>query len=168
MKIDVLRLFGLFFLLLVLQLLIFNNLQINGFINPYVYIIFIVLFPIRIKRVFHLLLSFLLGICIDLFSFTYGIHAFASVLIAYLRMPFLTLFFYRAQEDLKEITVNSLGISKFIVYSFILIIIHHIVLFQMEAFTFYGFFITAFKAIISSFFTLILFLIYQFIIVKKK
>jgi len=59
--------FFLFVILIVTQLLVFNNIELSGYINPYVYVLFILLLPFDVPRVVLLLSAFLLGLCIDLF-----------------------------------------------------------------------------------------------------
>ena len=70
--------FGLIFILLILlQVLLFNNIQFSGYINPYVYILFILLLPVEIPAWILLLLSFAAGGIIDFFSGSPGMHASA-------------------------------------------------------------------------------------------
>ncbi len=68
-----------FITLLLVQVVICNNINFLGYINPYIYIIFIFLFPIRDSRLVLLLVSFLLGMLVDMFSDSGGVHAAAAV-----------------------------------------------------------------------------------------
>jgi rod shape-determining protein MreD len=78
--------FGLIFISLVLlQVLLFNNIQFSGYINPYVYIMFILLLPIEIPSWLLLILSFSIGMIIDFFSGSPGIHTSATVLSGFVR-----------------------------------------------------------------------------------
>src|SRR5664279_4931881 len=78
--------FGLIFILLILlQVLLFNNIQFSGYINPYVYIMFILLLPIEIPSWLLLILSFTIGMIIDFFSGSPGIHTSATVLAGFVR-----------------------------------------------------------------------------------
>ena len=74
-----------FILLVLVQVLALNNIQFLGYINPYIYILFILSLPVRLPQWITLLLGFVLGLTIDTFSNTMGTHAFATVLIAFLR-----------------------------------------------------------------------------------
>lgn len=67
--------------LVLVQVLILNNIQFSGFVNPYVYVLFILLLPFTIPGYLLLGLSFLMGISIDIFSNTLGLHAAASVFL---------------------------------------------------------------------------------------
>ena len=79
--INVLR----FFALILLQVLVLNNIQFSGYINPNVYVLFILMLPVQTPGWIVLISSFLLGISIDMFSDSLGLHATASVLIAFIR-----------------------------------------------------------------------------------
>ena len=74
-----------FFVLVLVQVLILNNIQFSGLVNPYIYILFILLLPFTIPGYFLLGISFILGISIDIFGNTPGIHAGATVLLGFLR-----------------------------------------------------------------------------------
>ena len=66
-----------FVFLVLLQVLILNNIQLNGFINPYLYILFIIMLPFEIPVWLLMLLAFVMGISIDMFLNTMGIHVCA-------------------------------------------------------------------------------------------
>ncbi|MFZ4059415.1 MAG: rod shape-determining protein MreD, partial [Ferruginibacter sp.] len=66
-----------FFLLILLQVLVFNNMHLNGYINPYVYVLFILLLPFETPQWLLLISAFLLGFGVDLFSDTMGMHTAA-------------------------------------------------------------------------------------------
>ena len=77
-----------FAVLVLVQVLILNNIQISGYLNPYVYVLFVLLLPFETPNWLLLVVAFLLGLSIDLFSQTPGIHAFATVFMAFFR-PFI-------------------------------------------------------------------------------
>ena len=74
-----------FILLVLFQVLVLNNIQFLGYINPYLYILFILSLPVQMPRWFLLVLAFILGLSIDIFSNTLGMHAFATVFVAFFR-----------------------------------------------------------------------------------
>ncbi len=78
-----------FILLVLLQVLVLNHINFLGYINPYIYILFIILYPVKNNSSLFIFLSFLLGLCVDIFSDSGGVHAAASVTIAFLRPGFL-------------------------------------------------------------------------------
>ncbi len=74
-----------FILLLALQVVVFNRLDLFGFINPYPYILFILLYPVNGNKAVLMLSAFFMGLLVDMFLNTGGPHAVASVTLAYVR-----------------------------------------------------------------------------------
>ena len=92
--------FGLLFIFLILiQVFVLNNVLFLGYVNPYLYIIFIFLYPVKKNRFVFLFLAFILGLSVDFFSDSGGIHAFSTLTIAYLRLFFISVFFRKYEID---------------------------------------------------------------------
>ena len=87
-----LKYFGLFVLLVLLQEFFFSNIQLSGFINPYVYVLFVLMLPMKTPRWILLTTAFLLGLSVDLFADTLGFHTFATTLIAFVRPDVINFF----------------------------------------------------------------------------
>ncbi len=157
-----------FVVLVLIQVLVLNNIQISGFINPYIYILFILLLPFNIQGYFLLGLSFLIGITIDIFGNTPGIHAGASVLLGFIRPGLANLISSRELIE-KGTTPNmiQLGFANFIKYVIIAVLIHHLVLFFAETFSLSDILETILRWILSSFFSILIILGSQFIIFKN-
>lgn len=157
-----------FIVLVLIQVLVLNNIQISGFINPYIYILFILLLPFNIQGYFLLGLSFLIGITIDIFGNTPGIHAGASVLLGFIRPGLANLISSRELIE-KGTTPNmiQLGFANFIKYVIIAVLIHHLVLFFAETFSLSDILETILRWILSSFFSILIILGSQFIIFKN-
>ena len=156
--------FGLIFILLVLlQVLLFNNIQFSGYVNPYIYIMFILLLPVEIPSWLLLILSFGVGMIIDFYSGTPGMHSSASVLAGFVR-PFVLRFI--SPRDGYEPGANPsmfiYGFRWFLVYTLIIVIVHHTALFYLEVFRFTDFFRTLLRVMLSSLFTIIFVLIIEF------
>ena len=159
-----------FFLFVSIQVLILNNIFFWGYINPYAYIIFILLLPISIQKNQLLLLSFFLGLTIDMFQNSMGTHAFACVLIAYLRiniLQFLIPQIKNKHQGLTEISFKEFGIQTSLIYCSILTIVHHLVLFSIEIFRFDILHILS-RSIASSFFTVLIIMFFQFVFINTK
>ena len=122
-----------FFVLLLLQALLFNHINFLGYINPYVYLIFILLFPFTGNQTLLIFLSFMLGLSIDVFSDSGGVHAAASVLIAYLRPGFLKLSFGVSYLH-NTVKISEARFNQIITYVVAMVFIHHLVLFTLEIF----------------------------------
>ena len=150
-----------FFILASIQILVLNNVQISGYINPFVYILFIMLLPPKMPKAIVLILAFVMGFTIDVFSDSYGIHSSATVLLAFLRPKVLALVSVKGGEDLEEIGVKQLKINRFFTYSGILCLIHHFTLFYIEAFRVNEFFDTFLRALYSSIISILMILMIE-------
>jgi rod shape-determining protein MreD len=156
--------FGLILIVLVLlQVLLFNNIQFSGYVNPYIYIIFILLLPVEIPSWLLLLLSFGTGMIIDLYSGSPGMHSSASVLAGFVRPYVLRLISPRdGYETGAQPSMLIYGFRWFLLYSMIIVIVHHTALFYLEVFRFTDFFRTLLRVMLSSLFTIIFVLIIEF------
>ena len=158
-----------FIVLVLVQVLLIKNIEIGRFINPFLYVLFIIALPFETPKWLLLLSGFILGITIDMFYDTMGMHAAATVFIAYIRPVILNLFSPREGYEFgTQPTIQYLGVPWFISYSGILIILHHFVLFYLEVFRFSEFFSTLFRVIVSSVFTLLLIIASQYLFQNKK
>lgn len=158
-----------FIVLVAVQILIIKNIELGRFINPFLYVLFIIVLPFETPKWLLLLSGFLIGITIDMFYDTAGMHAAACVFMAYMRPSVLKLFSPRdGYEFGTQPTIHYLGVPWFLSYSAILIVSHHLVLFYVEIFRLSEFFSTLFRVIMSSTFTLLLVVISQYLFYRKK
>ena len=125
--INVLR----FVLLVITQVLIFNNLNFLGFINPMVYVIFFYWYPIKRNRAIFMLTAFLLGLVIDVFSDSLALNALASVTIAYAR-PAIMRFCFGVNYDFQNFSFKNTTKLQRITFMALLIFIHHLIFFSFE------------------------------------
>jgi hypothetical protein len=157
-----------FVILVLVQVLVLNNIQLSGYIVPYVYVLFILLMPFETPRWALLLGSFGLGISVDLFTQTPGMHAAASVLMAYLRPWALELGAPRdGYEPGTFPRIYYYGFQWFLRYTLILVFAHHLALFYIEVFRFAEFFSTLFRVILSSLFSVTLIVLSQYFVFRK-
>ena len=158
-----------FLILVLIQVLVFNNIQVSGFINPYFYVLFILLLPFETPKWSLPLIGFLLGISIDLFTQTPGIHASATVLMAFSRPYILSLISPReGYESGSYPRLYYYGLEWFLKYSVILICIHHFFLFYVEIFRISDFFATFLRATLSSVFSIIFIVLSQYFIFRRS
>ena len=158
-----------FVLLLLIQIVILDNLRIHGFITPYVYILFIMLLPMRMPGASVLFIAFGTGIIMDSFANTSGIHAASSVLIAFLRpVVFRAIAPAMGYEEITTPGIKRLGFVWFIAYAFIMVITHHLVLFIIEAFTFKDIFFILTKVGISGVMAVAVIMMYEYIFYNKS
>ncbi|MFO7851674.1 MAG: rod shape-determining protein MreD [Bacteroidota bacterium] len=165
---TVLKYSGLFILLLAIQVLLMNNIQFSGFVNPYVYILFILLLPFETSFWLVLLLSFLTGLVVDLASGTLGLHISATVFAGFIRPYVLNLVSPRdgyEQEDIPG--YKPYGFRWFITYILIVVFFHHLTLFYIEVFSLEYFFRTLLRVLLSTAFTTLFIIIIQYIIIRR-
>lgn len=156
-----------FVILLLLQVLICNHINFYGFINPYIYIIFIFLFPVREERLALLLVSFLLGMFVDIFSDSGGVHAAAAVSLAYVRPILLKSSFGMLYEH-QTIKFSTTEIGSLITYISLGTVIHHLILFSLEIFNISNILLILKKTLFSSIFTILLSVLIIILFSRKR
>lgn len=126
-----------FILLVLVQVLVVNHIRLGGYVHPYIYVIFIMLLPINISDWVLLVLGFFLGLVIDLFTGTPGLHAGATTLMAFCRPSIIRLVSGNQKfENVFEPNLDQLGGIWFIRYSLCMVTVHHFALFLLESFSF--------------------------------
>ena len=137
MSYTILRYLILFFICILVQALIFNNIVLFHVAVPIVFIYFIIRLPINLKLPYLFTLAFLIGLIVDIFSDTPGVNALACVLIASLRTPI-----YYAYMDKDDTTsrltpcVQTMGIWVYAKYLLTFIVIYSLLVFTIEYFSF--------------------------------
>ncbi|MCF8332135.1 MAG: rod shape-determining protein MreD [Bacteroidales bacterium] len=152
-----------------IQGLILNHVNINGYLNPLLYVMFILLLPFDMSRPLTLILAFLLGYAVDLFSGTPGMHAAASVFVAFVRPYFMDAILKHDEEETgNEPTIRVIGFRKVVYYNGVLVLIHHMIFFFIEAFRISEFLQTMVRALLSSVITIALIIVIQFLFFSKS
>jgi rod shape-determining protein MreD len=158
-----------FIVLVLIQVFILNNINFRGYLDPYLYVLFILLLPFETPNWILLLSSFLIGFFVDLFSHSMGMNAAASVFMAFMRPSVLKLLEAgREYEAEAQPAIGELGFRWFLSYSLILIFLHHLVLFLMESFGFHDFLATLYRIIVNTLFTTILIILSQYLFFRKR
>ena len=152
-----------FVLLVLLQALVIDHIDLaHGWVVPYVYVLFILLLPFDTPAWATLVLGFLIGMTMDLFSSTPGMHASACVLMAFGRLLMLRVLVPREGYDVgKRPIIQHMGLAWFMTYAGVLIVMHHLWLFFVEVYRFDDFLSTLFRALMSAAATLALCLLAQ-------
>lgn len=156
-----------FLLLLAAQILIFNNINFLGFINPFPYILFIILYPVNGNKSGLLLSSFLLGIIMDLFSNSGGVHTAACIMLAYYR-PYLFKFSFGLSYEYQTVRINDVLSPERFSFILLSVIIHHLTLFILEVFTINSVWDILLRTVISTIFTTILCILIIYLIKPSK
>jgi rod shape-determining protein MreD len=143
-----------FILLLAAQIIIFNNIDFLGYINPFPYILFIILFPVNGNKSALLVSSFFLGIVMDLFSNSGGVHAASCLLLAYFR-PYIFKFSFGLSYEYQTVRLNDVLTPERFSFILIAVIIHHLTLFLLEVFQLSFLWDILLRTVLSTVFTII-------------
>ncbi len=156
-----------FILLLGVQVLIFNNMNLFGYIGSYPYILFIILYPINTNKSGLLLASFFLGLIMDLFCNTGGFHSAACIILANFR-PYLFKFAFGLSYEYQTIKLKDVITPERFTFILLSVVIHHTILFILEAFKFTLILDILMRTLLSSAFTLIICIIIIYLIKPNK
>lgn len=156
-----------FLLLLAVQIIIFNNMNFLGYISPFPYILFIILYPVNSNKYGLLMASFFLGLIMDMFSNSGGIHTTACLVLAYYR-PYLFRFSFGLSYEYQTVKLNDVLTPERFSFILLSVVIHHFVLFVLEAFKISFFLDVLFRTLLSTIFTIIICIIIIYLIKPNK
>ncbi|MEO8146482.1 MAG: rod shape-determining protein MreD [Bacteroidia bacterium] len=169
MLIDIFKILLRFIVLVLVQVTLLNNIQLSGLVNPYLYVMFILVLPFNMPKMVVMVFAMITGVVVGVFTNTAGLHAAACITLAFVRPGVLKLLSPReGYEAETSPTIRDMGFRWFIIYSAILVFIHHLVLFFLEVFRFNEVAVTFTRVIFSSFFTLLLIVISQYLFSKTR
>ncbi|MBW2960997.1 rod shape-determining protein MreD [Mesonia aestuariivivens] len=156
-----------FVLLVLLQVLILSNINFLGYLNPYLYVLFILLLPFTIQQWKVLVYSFLIGIVIDVFQDSGGVNAAACLVAAYFR-PNILKFTFGVSYEFQTIKFYQTPFGQRLTYISLIVLIHHFVLFSMSYFNL-DYIVEVLKdTLFSSLFTIALILMVMVLFRKKN
>jgi len=160
-----------FCLFIFAQVFILNRIPpLHQLITPYIYYLFILWLPFKMGRRTQMLLAFVLGLTLDSFTNTYGLHTAPCVFIAYLR-PFLINFLISqegAESNYNEPSIKSMGFTSYLIYIAILTLVHHSFLFFLQALQTGGYFYFILKTFSSAAISLLLIMLVELLFVRKQ
>jgi len=155
------------FILLFVQIFLLKNMGFYDLSTPFIYVLFLLLLPFRIPNILLYLLAFGTGLTLDAFYDTMGVHATACVVLAFVRISFISISLNKDAIDDPEPALSYMGFQWFALYSFLCISTHHLVLFFLETFRLTEIGYTLMRCGISCIFTLGLILLVEFIFYKR-
>ena len=159
----------LFFVYVLVQVMMLKNLVLFDSAFCFLYIAFILLLPFELSTTMTIVIGFLTGFAIDIFYDSMGLHAFATVLMSYLRNYWLSVITPQGGYDTgNSPTISANGIQWFLVYTIPLVFIHHFVLFFLEASGFDMFWYTMLKIISSMLLTMIVIVFLQYLAPQRR
>lgn len=153
-----------FVIYLFLQVLILKNSVLFGSAFCFIYIGYLLLLPVETNPLWLMLLGFAMGLFIDMFYDSVGIHAAASVGVMFLRNFWLNRVTPQGGYDNGAVpSISADGLQWFLIYATPMVFIHHALLFFIEAggFQYLGF--TLLKVVLSTLYTIVVMLIIQYL-----
>lgn len=161
-----------FVFLVLLQTLVLHNIDLGDYspyFNAFLYIMFILMLPYDAPSWLILSLSFLIGLCVDLFLDTIGMHASACVLLAFFRPTIMKMLASRDEYEFRNRpNIYIMGFTWFLYYAFFAALIHHFWFYVIEDFRLIELHIIFLKALGSALFTTVLIIASQYLMYRAK
>lgn len=153
-------------LLVALQIFVLNRITLFGKFTPVIYPVFVMFYPFFRNKYQFLALSFLLGLGIDSFLYTWGINAFATTIIAYFR----TIIFRTSTDTSTDFfSFQSLQWTQYLLFILSSIFLHQLLVQYIEFFKFNRVFEIFFNVLATSAISFIFILMYALAFkVKQK
>ena len=127
-----------FVVLVLFQVLVINHIRLGGYVHPHIYLIFIMLLSFNTPKWQLLVLGFVLGLSIDLFTGTPGLHAGATTLMAFCRPSIIKLVSGNLKfENIQEPSLGQIDGMWMFRYVLCMVFVHHFALFFLESFSFH-------------------------------
>lgn len=152
---------GRYILVMILQVLLFNQLQFWGVCHPYIYVLCLLMMPITLPHSAEMVIGAVVGLIMDVFCNSLGIHTAGCILLMFIR-PYLIGVFVNDKDRLNEqISLRSIGMEAFIKYTVTLVVIHHFTVFTLAAWSWHHVGFVLLETIISSFITILVIIAYN-------
>ncbi len=124
---------GRYILVMILQVLLFDQLQLLGVCHPYIYVLCLLMMPITLSHSADMIIGAIAGLIMDIFCNSMGVHTAACIFIMFIR-PYLIGAIVNDKDRLNEqISLRSLGMEALLRYVVILVVIHHLIVFLLAA-----------------------------------
>ena len=158
-----------FLVLVLLQVLVFNNIYLGGYINPCLYVLFIAMLPTSMDRIPMMLVAFATGLCIDVSANMLGFHTFACVAVAFLRPIWLDrIMLSDSDENVDTPSLRSVPYQQFALYLFFLLLVFNLVYYSVLVFNMRELPMILLASLLSTIVTWILAILYQTLLLRKK
>lgn len=151
--------------IVLLQVLLFNHLQIAGWGFPMVYVLILMNLPANTPRWAEMLIGAVLGLIFDVFNTSLGVNMAACVAFTFIR-PIILAHLVQDLERVKgEVYIRSIGTIEYIRTLVFLTVLHHLMVFSLEAWSLHNWWMVIVQTLLSSLMTLTIIIGYN--IVKR-
>lgn len=157
---------GRYFLVMLLQVLLFDQLQLLGVCHPYIYILCLLMMPITLPHSADMIIGAVVGLIMDIFCNSLGVHTASCIFIMFIR-PYLIGAIVNDKDRLNEqITLRTLGMEPLLKYVVILVLAHHLMVFLLAAWSWSHIGFVAVETIVSSLITISIIIGYNTLIYR--
>ena len=147
---------GRYLLIMILQVLLFDQLQLWGACHPYIYVLCLLMMPITLPHSVDMLIGAFAGFIMDIFCNSLGVHMAACILLMYIR-PYLIGVIVNDKDRLNEqISLHAIGMEALLKYTVIMVLIHHLTVFSLAAWSWSHMGFVLLETIVSSTITILL------------
>ena len=158
---DWIKQLGRYIVVMLLQVLLFNQLQLWGVCHPYIYVLCLLMMPITLPHSMDMIIGAALGIVMDIFCNSLGVHTAACILLMFIR-PYLIGALVNDKDRLNEqLNIRTLGLEAMVKYVVILVLIHHFTVFMLAAWSWSHFLFVLIETAASSLLTVLIILGYN-------
>lgn len=158
-------------LFMLVQVFVLDKIHLHQMVTPYLYFLFILWLPFKMKRAWLMAIAFVYGFVLDSFQHNPGFHAAACVLVAYIRPFLINLFIPQegADTNFEEPSIKSMGgVVPYAIFITVLCLFHNTWLFLLEAWQFGNIWYFLAKTILSTVISMILIIVTELIFVRKQ
>ncbi|MBP5516664.1 MAG: rod shape-determining protein MreD [Bacteroidales bacterium] len=160
---------GRFLVLALLQILVFNNIYLGGYINPCVYVLFIAMLPTSMGYIAMMIVAFATGLCIDVSTNILGLHAFACTFVAFIRGIWLDKIIMRDNDEpIETPSIYGGSYQQFLVYLLLVFLIFHFVYYLLLIFSLRDLPKILIISLISAVISWLLAILYQTLFLRKN
>lgn len=146
---------------MVLQVLLFDQLQLLGVCHPYIYILCLMMMPITLPHISDMLIGATAGLIMDIFCNSLGVHTSACILLMYVRPYILSALINETDRLNEQLSLHSLGMETMTKYVVILVLLHHLTVFMLAAWSWQHVGFVVLETLVSSLLTILVILGYN-------
>lgn len=141
---------GRYVVVMLLQVLLFDQLQLLGICHPYIYILCLLMMPITLPHSADMIIGAVAGLIMDIFCNSLGIHMASCILIMFIR-PYLIGSIVNDKDRLNEqISLHAISLEALLKYVIILVLLHHLTLFSLAAWSWHHIGFVLLETVVSS------------------
>ena len=123
-------------IILALQVLVFDYIHLWGYATPLLGVMVVVYSPLSDNRVTNLVMSFLAGIVMDMFTNSPGVAAASMTLASFVQHPLLEMMVPKDSDENMLPSWHTMGMSSYSAYLAIMLAVYHVAYFVLEVFSF--------------------------------